>query len=277
MGISKEAVYVWLRNGTLKGVLRYQRGPYLIPDSNLSIERPKRGRPGGARGPISSPEEAKEQYDSLPKSRVPFSYDELKDLFDKGLTQKAIAKLAGVSRERIRQLHAAYFAPFDLSGRERYKIITKERQKQKATAHAEAIDKLWALKMAGLEKGLNVEPIITDYSPVRCYNNLARVNGHLCGVHYAKSTSHPSIHRSYFNVNISRSLIENTEFTIIFTGEDARPAFILPSKIISDLQWRGRPHKTIYLPEKKLLPYNNQYPKIDWWNYMEAWHQLEDK
>jgi hypothetical protein len=248
----------------------------LIPDSNLSIERPKRGRPGGARGPISSPEEAKEQYDSLPKSKVPFSYDELKDLFDKGLTQKAIAKLAGVSRERIRQIHKAYFAPFDISGRERYKAITKVRQKQKAIAQAEDVDKLWALMAVGQERGLKVEPIVTHYNLSRCYPNLARVNSHLCGVHYAKELSHQSAYRHYFHISITRNLIDGTDFTIIFTRGDAKPAFIIPSKIISGLNWKGKPYKALYIPEKKLPAYNNQYPKINWWRYEEAWHQLED-
>jgi hypothetical protein len=276
MNVGKEAVYVWLRNGILEGVLRYQSGPYLIPESNLYIKRVKRGRPVSYSGPVINPDEARKKYNSLPKYKVLFSYDELKDLFDKGMTQKDIADLAGVSRERIRQLHAAYFAPFDVSGRERYKTITRVKQKQKAIAHAEGVDKLWALIAVGRERDLKVEPIVTHYNLSRCYPNLAKVNEHLCGVHYAKHSSHASIHRYYFNVNIARNLVKNTEFTIIFTGEDARPAFVLPSKILLDLQWRGRPHKTIYLPKKKLPAYKNQYPRIDWWSYMEAWHQLEN-
>lgn len=296
MGVSKQIVNKWIRKGILEGVLRYKKGPYLIPDNNLSMERlkrgrplvykvdtngptpekRKRGRPKSHSGPVSNPEEAKEKYNSRSKYKIPFSYDELKDLFDKGMTQQDIARLAGVSRERIRQIHAAYFAPFDISGRERYKIITKGRQKVKAIAHAEGVEKLWALIAAGEELGLIVEPIVTEYNSSRCYPNLARVNGRLCGVHYAKKISHQSTHRYYFHVNIAKNLIENAEFTIIFTGEDARPAFILPSKIILNLDWRDRYYKSLYIPEKKLPAYNNQYPKIDWWKYKEAWHQLED-
>src|SRR5262245_5755120 len=123
--VSRDTVIKWIRLGRLEGVVKDDTvSKYLIPESNLSVPFMRPGRPRRLNRLISSAEEAKEIYNSVTHRKIPFSYDELKKFFDDGMTLTSVAKMSGVSRQRIEQIYNRFFAPISISMRDRRKETT---------------------------------------------------------------------------------------------------------------------------------------------------------
>jgi len=283
--VSKATVLYWIKKNRLKDLIRYGKGPWLIPDSNLSVEVRGPGRP--PLDPPASPAEAKQRYDYSVtnagyRRKLQFSYDELQDLFDKGMVFQEIADMSGVTRQRIEQIYSTYFAPFGKSGRERRRDQTKIDQAEKADVYLEGIEKLALLRKI-LQKigGYEVEPIQTKGMPWTCHVSTALVNGKRCGVYHSKISvlMTKTGRRRYYRINMSRTSVNNVEFMIIMTGKKAETIFVVPSSVISDtfknLAEDAR-YKCLYVPSEDLPVYNNNHPEINWWSYVEAWSQLID-
>lgn len=284
INVARYTVYKWLKEGRLEGVVRDHMGVYLIPESNLKIAKPGIGRPRKKRalqrGGPPSPKEARDRFNSMSFNRtrqVLFSYDELDGLFNEDLTYQQIADMAGVSRQRIEQIYSAYFAPFRGTGKDRRKNFFRKEWKERAKAHIEETEKLSLLKREAEKVGFEVRSVQTPNNPSYFYSNLIIVNDKLCGVYYSiiHTKTGEGCCRTYYRFNISWAMIEQVEFIIVLTGEDAERTFIIPSKVMLNLRRTTRRYKTWYVPSDKLKTYNNQYPDIDWWSYESAWNLLE--
>jgi hypothetical protein len=286
--LCRETVRRWIKMGRLEGVTRDHMGIYLIPESNLKLGYMKPGR--RKQFPFSSVDEARKNFDrSLSSSNryIPFSYNELEDLLDEGLTYQEIAELAGVSRQRVEQICKRYFAPFREIGWERRKILNEKTWEENAKAHIEEIEKLSLLKREAEKAGLEVSPVQTLNNPSYCHTNLIRVDDKLCGVYHSSIPSKVAkrCYRTYYRFNMAWSTLKQIEFVVVMIGENAEMVFIIPSEVMLNLRStsrkykgksiRARRYKTWYVPGEKREPYNNQMPDLDWWKYEGAWELLK--
>jgi transcriptional regulator with XRE-family HTH domain len=282
-GITRETVYNWILKGRLKDVINPGGMGYLIPESNLSVEKCFAGRPKGSiyKTPIATIDDARERYNSNRYSNynrtIPLSFDELYELFRGETTQEQVAQLTGVSRQRVQQVYKMYFAPFLSSGEARRRRLFRERWAEKAKAHVDTVEGLSIIKRIAEEKGFKVESIQADYNPSYCYSNRLLINGKLCRIYLSLVPGRvgPKNLRKYFKVNITKAAIKDTEFVIVITGNEVRRVFIFPTKLLQSQFYEKHINKIFYLPEKQLPPYQNQHPNIDWWTWEDAWSQLE--
>lgn len=278
MGVCPDTVYKWILKGRLEGVVReYTNFPYLIPESNLSVGFMKPGRPKGIYIPITSSEEARERYNRADYIRtIPFTYDELKEMFDGGMTYEEVSVLAGVTKQRIHQVYRDYFAPFSITGRVRRKALNNERRRLRAEAHVERIEKLSLLKQIAEEIGFSVETVQSIRNPSYCYSDRLIINGKICRVNFSKVSrkTREEGHRYYYKVHISKSATKMSNFIVVLTGEGAKNIFIFPSDFIASQIPDDESGKMFYIPTDKQDPYNNIHPNIDWWQFYERWSQL---
>lgn len=205
------------------------------------------------------------------------SYDELYRQFETNKPYAEIAATYGVSRQRIQQIYKQYFQPWMSTPKERRAARLAESNLGKVASHMRAIPKLEVLRTAVESLGLRMEPVATVRLPNRASHYFVDIEGHRCKVQTtAKSALMSSRgHRSYWRFNLTRHTLEQCEYNIFIAGsEGLENFFIVPSKLIVDTLLFTRPYKTAYIATQNLEPYNNQLPKLNFWNYHEAWAQL---
>lgn len=285
-GISRCTVYMWIKKERLKDVVLHEYGLYLIPDSNLKIEKSQSGRSLGStyKTPTSSLEESRERYNLNGGlgygKKISLTFDELHQLFEEGSTLEEIANIGGVTRQRIQQIHRDYFSPFISSRRDRRKEYLRERRKERSEAYVYEIEKLAIVKQIAEERNLKVETIQAKFRLSQCYIDRLLINGKLCRVLCSEIPGKIGSRniRRYYRLNISKSSVLSSSFVIVITGGTDRRIFIFPSKVLAD-QYSGKErktYKTFYIPEFHQEPYKNMMPKINWWKYEDAWDLLEE-
>src|SRR5262245_14649993 len=145
-GVTKPSVIRWIGLGRLKDLIRYENGPWLIPESNL--ERVKSTRVGRPRlsEVITTRQEAKEKFDTMGRYHgrtYSISYDELDALFEGDSTFREIAQRLKVSHQRVQQIYANYFAPFSsskITRKEKRREINNNKSREMAAEYGESIE-----------------------------------------------------------------------------------------------------------------------------------------
>jgi hypothetical protein len=179
------------------------------------------------------------------------SKDEIVKLLDSGMTQMQVSVLAGVSRERVRQIDLRHSGR---TGRER-----KARNKLDR-----AFDRWRSIPFvnAAITRGLSVSPIVSDYgrySPIACL-----VSEKVVALRTASRNS-----RYYRYVHIYRPGIE-CSFAAYTLPDD------LGFLIIPEIAY---PRKGIDFAIEE--PTGNRRGSLgkrhDWRTYINAWHLLEEK
>lgn len=285
--VSRATVINWILSGRMEGLTRYGSGPYLIPDTehNLSLRKlsPGRRKRGEKKEPIpfSSVEEAREKFNFLRRwsyeRKMTLTYDELLELFDGDATFQEIAEIVGVKRQRVHQIYDEYFKPFMASGRDRRKVLFRQRWRERAENHPDTVERLSLVKKVAEDVGFKVEAVQSPSKETRYYMDRVLINGKLCRIFFSK-VAYQIVdgYRAYHRLNVSRSAITTSDFIVIMTGENARRTFVFPSDVLLSHYKEDQKHKMFYLPTDPQEPYNNQFPKIDWWRWEEAWSLLED-
>jgi|GEM_PF-6546447 len=203
-----------------------------------------------------------------------------------------VAELTGLSRERIRQIYNRYFREiFDnKSGRQRGKACTLENRLVKVNRTENELFETDTIIKTVVEKaraaGCEVRsiPYIKDDMLTGAIDvNALLVNGHRCAVHsLSYGFRRKGLKRVYTCIRMPFAELVATEAVILFTSvaEFDEHLFVMPSSTLREVVFGNDPTamaKTIYLPTEKLPIYNNQRPRIDWWEYEEAWHLLPPK
>jgi transcriptional regulator with XRE-family HTH domain len=297
-GISTGTVYRWMRMGMFDDVFKVPGEPFVLPDTYLLVDRPRRERmatyhkkekppkriPFHRRPPPSNFDEARERFNwhrSGNRIKGSLSFDELKELLiDKEMSMLEVAKLAGVSRQAISLMWNKYFAPFLTDGWGRQKEIYKRKRIKKVEEHFLSIEKLSRLTEIITDLGMDVEPIISRKNGFRCHSSRVRINGKLCGIYHLDKPAwinNEHSQRSYYRTNLSRAYISTLDFLIIFVGDDLKSAFVIPPTVLlGKMSLNGHHLIAFYIPSENLPAYNNQSSRIDWFSYENNWDQLRE-
>lgn len=277
-GITLHTVYKWIREGKLPEVVKHYGEVTYIPESYLTLEidRKPSGRPEGSGRPIPKLLSKEERFNRT--KRIPFSLSELEQLLNEGKTFREIGDMAGVSYQAISHLYKHHFEHLMPTGWERRKAIINEQWKQKGKTYLDGIEHLSIIAEEAKKVGYEVEPI--EKESIRGWHkDKILINGKICRVYHPKvpgSTSEDS-NRLYYRISLSRSPLLKCDFLIALVGEGPYDIFIFPSGDILDQFGEGKHHKMLYIPSEYQDPYNNQYPKIDWWDYQQAWGRLQER
>lgn len=231
-------------------------------------------------------ERARIRFEMLKKhghSKIALNFDELMKLCSNDCNAFAqIAESGEVSRERIRQLYQEIFAditPGRPDGRTRFKVCARKRGIQRAADDFKHYSKFTLIIEEATKRGYEIKPVLTKYSrrPNRKYFSKTKllINSYLVGV--VKTTSQCKAgKRTYFVLPVG-SAIKVTKFMIGIVGEKSESKiYIIPTEILLELLG-DRNKFYIYIPVKKLPPYHNMRPRVDWWQYLDAWHLLINK
>lgn len=277
-GIGLSTVQRWVRIGKIQGLIKSGRS-YLIPESNLSLQIDPRKKKQRKRTPVMTPSQARKAYSNYiedEKNKLKISYDELKEMFDKGMTLEAIASELNVTKQRVSQIYQHYFS-FGVDGYKRRSSIQHELARDKSLKKTLDSERISHLGKTLSEVGLSMKPVQLGKGPT-FYHNVVEVNGHLCKIHLSRKDTQFAGHnyRAYSRFLVTRSHLDDYEFVIVIAGEEEkRRVFVIPTEILKK-QFRKMDHrKSFYLPTGEKEPYRNIYPLLDWWKYLGAWHLLQ--
>lgn len=120
---------------------------------------------------------------------------------------------------------------------------------------------------------------ICDHVPIDQRTSL--LNGKKCAIRLLSSTfrSNKSVHADYMRANLKRSVLMNTDFQLfVLQSEHEDKYFIVPSNVlIKSYKLETDAPRGIYIPLIKTMAYRNHKAALDWWQYENAWHLLEQR
>lgn len=203
-----------------------------------------------------------------------------------------VAEVAGVTRERIRQIYNQYFRELfdDKSGSERRKAYTPINRLAKVQRSENELFSDPFIKRL-VEKaraaGCTVEAIPHLYEGEILTGEVSTrkllINGHLCSLHQITTAWQRCISggRFYASTNIRRSTMIDTEALILHieaAGFTER-IFVIPTATLRAAHPSAatRRDTCLYLPTQKLPGYRNIRSRIDYWQHEDAWHLLSPK
>ena len=199
-----------------------------------------------------------------------------------------IAMASGLSIERIRQIYQRYFQHLfgKRTGRDRYhsykwQLIHERFQHKQAEVFAQ--DHFHSVIEHARAASCTIESVATSYGnhiPTVKIKSLM-VNNHLCSVLQARRTKNDKgSRRFYAQFAVARSVLERVDAVIFHCAPPGmqRRIFVVPQDVILALfgTTSGRT-VSLYFPLRKLPVYRNQRPRVDLWQYEDAWHLLKSK
>ncbi len=198
-----------------------------------------------------------------------------------------IAEILGITCERACQIYNGCFRELfgGESGKDRKRMADLESRFAKVeqrTAELFAKEKRRALIGKARAAGCEVEAVRRFKKGMLCgvYPNLLLVNGRLCSIHLWTITKKTCgrLRRSYIGVPISYYALMEVEAVLFYTAVPNLPehVFIVPSALLREKVFGPlfRDTKIVYLPVEKLPVYNNVRPRIDYWEYEDAWQRV---
>ena len=161
------------------------------------------------------------------------------------------------------------------------KVAKIERQAAELFADRKRGALVGRIRAAGCEVGA----VLRCRHGVLCgvYANLLLVNGHLCSIHLWTTIERTSkcTRRFYISVPLSYYKLMEVEAVLFYTAVPNLPehVFVVPSALLRARVFgsSSQDTKAVYLPVEKLPVYNNVYPRIDYWEYENAWWILPPK
>ncbi len=198
--------------------------------------------------------------------------DDWRRLFaDPSVRFSEIAEKVGLTLERVRQIYQDHFRlglPY-ANGRQRWSVHAKEQAKYRlrqemANPHNKYLRSI--VKKARDHK-LEVELIPRQNAyPPRCVRGCILLNGKVCLISIRHRGTNSKAR--WVGASADVSYDPKTAFKI-FLIETSRTKlyYVIPAK------YCRKGAKIIYLPLRKLT-YPKLKPKIDWWQFKDAWHLL---
>ena len=183
-------------------------------------------------------------------------------------TYKTIGDKYGVTREMVRQWRNKIASWFDLLTEKHIRQKTCALQRLFSSPPPIAIQPLFeALR----NRGLNPKLYITR-RPETLHNRVIYLNGHKCHVSWIKTLSYYP--KPYWHVQVSKSSLE--PFFLTFIADPIRAVYVFPRNIIFQACNKNSTDLFIQLSGEP-SGYNNNFPRIHWPDYKEAWHLVERK
>jgi hypothetical protein len=184
--------------------------------------------------------------------------------------------------ETIRRLYVKYFAhllPCSPSGRFRRKLYNLNKRLFKARDFSKAPALLKKVAKMAMKRGFAVEKNPISSRARGFSSRLILINGKKCGIHRVSGLwRSPRGKREYSSVKVSSSRLQECDFLIILreTKKYSLKVFVIPVSVLLQLPERRKRFFYLYIPLKKYPVYLNHRPKLDVWNYLNAWHLLSD-
>jgi len=221
-----------------------------------------------------------------------FSFENFFERFkDEGVRLSALQKDTGLTRERLRQIYNQYFRPLfgNRSGKERlHNHVVRTRFAKIKEAEAELFSTNELIRRAVTDaraRGFVVEavPLQTTGEEVGVVSTtLLRINGHLCSVKRASRIfATRGMRKRYISTTVALSVLEQVDMLIIYTEPEGLPerTFILSTKDIRAAYRRPitQTFRTLYLPTEKPSQSRDNYSRLKYWKYKDAWRLLRHK
>lgn len=83
--------------------------------------------------------------------------------------------------------------------------------------------------------------------------------------------------RLYYTRSVSLKLLRETPFLVVLgAAKGYEPnCYVIPCDQVLEAYSAKGPYLQVYLPTKREPLYNNMKPRLDWWQYHNAWHLLK--
>lgn len=197
-----------------------------------------------------------------------------------------IAEMSGLSPERVRQVYAQYFQELfgNRSGRDRHDFHFRRRtdaSMRAGEARLFAQDELRLVIRRARAASCTVASIpsrSSEHGATPKVKSL-EINGHLCSV--LRTTRVKKVAdalRGYVPFNLARSVVHRVDAVILYcaTAEFPHRIFVIPQRDLLPL-FRGSRTRTrsVYVPAEKLPILPSHQPRIEFWQYENAWHYLK--
>ena len=218
------------------------------------------------------------------------TFDELFRLFENNCNTTTIARKVGISSERVRQLYGKYFQKLlggkSISNRRRSQIIAQQKTRTRRSAE----EFLGSAGMRTILKkarsaGWKVKIIPCARSGIfsgAVLTRVVKINGRRCSLHHltkAFKTS-PKARRDYARTTISERTIGSVDTLVVRSTIEGFPehTFIIPAAHVRRLLVSTEKKEvSLYFPIEHLPVYKNSRPRLDMWEYEDAWHFLSGK
>jgi len=214
-------------------------------------------------------------------------------LFNSGIPHIRIAELTGLSRERIRQIFNRDFR--DLfggeSGRKRFSTYTQKKRAAQAYQNAKERERKIFYELKPIIERARDAGCTVDFIFRKKNRNTKReieprllaINGHRCLIYPSVSRATApaqSCKRRYLWITASYHSLSHVRAVVIRTKarKHAVHIFVIPSKILLKAYFTPfKQRTTLHFCVEKLPPYQNQFPRVDYWKYENAWQLLGSK
>jgi len=110
--------------------------------------------------------------------------------------------------------------------------------------------------------------------------NSLLINGYLCSVlRSTKAKRYPGSHREYIHFSLKRTVLQEVEAVIFYCAPPTlqNRIFVMPRKVLLPLFKGTTLRGSVYLPTERLPTYRNHRPRVDYWEYEDAWDRLKPK
>lgn len=218
------------------------------------------------------------------QQRKLIDFDTLLNHFKECKTQNEIAIIFGVSRERIRQLYDEYFCEiFDgVEGKKRMVSAIQKRRTFSSRKIEEELFQTEPLKTVvgqAINAGHNVSCFPVRNSGLKVSPKKININNSGCLIKTVTSVFIPTGSKKTYahSFIILDGKEKNPDFVIFYIKIKGYPQriFIVPYDVIKYVCCNQKnKQKCLNIPTEKTQIYKNRFPKINWWEYENAWHLI---
>jgi hypothetical protein len=197
-----------------------------------------------------------------------------------------IAEMSGLSSERVRQVYAQHFQALfgNRSGRDRHNFYFRRRtdaSMRAGEARLFAQDELRLVIRHARAASCTVASVPTrnsKYGATPKVNSL-NINGYLCSVlRSTRLKKGPDARRGYVPFKLARSVVQKVDALILYcaTAEFPHRVFVVPRRDLLPLFKGTRARmRSVYVPAEKRPILRSHQPRIEFWQYENAWHHLK--
>lgn len=208
---------------------------------------------------------------------------QIKDKVFAGATFADVAREAGVTGERIRQVWVKEIAPGMPEGLKTGFQIKRTRKplrvKRILESQAANIPHLYRLRLIVEKAGLVFEPIQANrpngYVVVK--KQVVKIGNYACRIHSVANTfsPNPRFENEYWRTSTTSAALERSDFSLFLVDCPEKPelVFVVPSNLLL-ATLDSRKVANIYIPTKHKPNYHKS-PRFEWWDYADKWDQLK--
>lgn len=190
-----------------------------------------------------------------------------------------LAKHYGVARESIRLTYTRYFADvFQKTAGERVRACIVAREAKAALCREQrALEQSNILFIRTVTARLGVAFRYVPHTK-RPHQRHTRVllNGALCELHVCSQEYNPGNTKNrYAHAHLTRRSLNECAYMLVHVSIEGHPehCFVLPCDVLqARFAAATAETHTVYIPLGRPSYRTNNIPKVDWWQYADAWH-----